>query len=471
MTRLKILDPACGSGTFPLGAYQYLLDWHLKWYADHEPEKLAAGKEPAIYQSKDGWRLTTSKKKEILLNNIHGVDIDPQAVEVTKLSLLLKVLEGESQETIGSQLGMFKERVLPDLGRNIKCGNSLIGSDYYQDRQLTMLIDEEERYRVNAFDWKTEFPQVFIQGGFDVVIGNPPYVLGRETFADELKQYLSKNYFVFGGKYDLYIYFTEKAIDLLKADGKLGFILPNTLLANENAIKLRQLLLDKSQLSVIRVFDKMVFEDAQVESVILVVSRKPTNEQMIVLQVGEIIQEVSQETFRKNKDFGFNVYSSSGTENLLDKILSQSTSLGSLSDICIGIQLGGSSGSDTKEDFLANTDKDKTYKKVLDGKDINYYQTEWKGKFVRYGDWLHRKRDEKYFLNSKIVIRQIGSVPVATFDDEQFYTLNTIYNLINSSEYSFKYFLAVINSKLGKWFWRSQNSDFKTLFPKIIKRR
>ncbi len=120
--------------------------------------------------------MTTSKKKEILLNNIHGVDIDPQAVEVTKLSLLLKVLEGESQETIGSQLGMFKERVLPDLGQNIKCGNSLIGSDYYQDRQLTMLIDEEERYRVNAFDWKTEFPQVFIQGGFDVVMGNPPYI-------------------------------------------------------------------------------------------------------------------------------------------------------------------------------------------------------------------------------------------------------------------------------------------------------
>ena len=126
------------------------------------------------------WRLTTSKKKEILLNNIHGVDIDPQAVEVTKLSLLLKVLEGESQETIGSQLGMFKERVLPDLGRNIKCGNSLIGSDYYQDRQLTMLIDEEERYRVNAFDWKTEFPQVFIQGGFDVVMGNPPYIRMEE---------------------------------------------------------------------------------------------------------------------------------------------------------------------------------------------------------------------------------------------------------------------------------------------------
>ena len=119
-------------------------------------------------------RLTTAKKKEILLNNIFGVDIDAQAVEVTKLSLLLKVLEGESKETIGSQLALFQERVLPDLGQNIKCGNSLIGYDYYEGRNDGG-ADDEERYRVNAFDWKGAFPQVFTQGGFDAVIGNPPY--------------------------------------------------------------------------------------------------------------------------------------------------------------------------------------------------------------------------------------------------------------------------------------------------------
>jgi len=165
VAKLKFLDPACGSGTFPLGAFQYLLDWHLKYYLEHEPEKWLTGKNPAIYQVKDGYRLTTSKKKEILLNNIFGVDIDPQAVEVTKLSLLLKVLEGESNETIGSQLALFQERVLPDLGRNIKCGNSLIGYDYFEGR---MLVEQEERERVNAFDWKAEFPQVFAQGGFMV---------------------------------------------------------------------------------------------------------------------------------------------------------------------------------------------------------------------------------------------------------------------------------------------------------------
>ena len=177
---LKILDPACGSGSFLLGAYQYLLDWHTAWYSKHDPETLAKGKSPVIYQAQGGWRLTTAEKKRILLSNIHGVDIDPQAVEVTKLSLSLKVLEGESQESIGAQLGLFKERALPDLGKNIQCGNSLIGPDYFEGN---MFPDEEDRYRVNVFNWQAAFPQVFISGGFDAVIGNPPYIR-METFKE-----------------------------------------------------------------------------------------------------------------------------------------------------------------------------------------------------------------------------------------------------------------------------------------------
>ncbi|MDZ4158361.1 MAG: DNA methyltransferase, partial [Anaerolineaceae bacterium] len=152
--KLKIVDPACGSGSFLLGAYQHLLDWHVKWYMENEPEKWARGKNPALMQTMGGgWKLTTAKKKEILVNNIHGVDIDAQAVEVTKLSLLLKVLEEES-----GQLSLGFERVLPDLGKNIQCGNSLIGEDYFAGR---LVVDEEERRRVNPFEWQSAFPQVF----------------------------------------------------------------------------------------------------------------------------------------------------------------------------------------------------------------------------------------------------------------------------------------------------------------------
>ncbi|MFH1352421.1 MAG: DNA methyltransferase, partial [bacterium] len=142
--KLKILDPACGSGSFLIGAYQYILDWHRDFYVKHGPKK----HRKVLYQVAGGdWRLTTDEKKRILLNNIYGVDIDEQAVEVTKLALLLKVLEGETQ------LQLLHERVLPNLGNNIKCGNSLIGPDFYENQPMD-LFDEKERYRINVFDWK-----------------------------------------------------------------------------------------------------------------------------------------------------------------------------------------------------------------------------------------------------------------------------------------------------------------------------
>jgi hypothetical protein len=109
------------------------------------------------------------------------VDIDTQAVEVTKLSLLLKVLEGETKQTIDNQTKLFQERALPDLSNNIKCGNSLIGSDFYQGTQIDM-FDDEERYRINVFDWEKEFPEVFAAGGFDAVIGI--HRMSTETLAN-----------------------------------------------------------------------------------------------------------------------------------------------------------------------------------------------------------------------------------------------------------------------------------------------
>ncbi len=266
--KLRILDPACGSGTFPLGAYQYLLDWHLKWYVENTPEKWLAGKAPAIFQSKDGYRLTTSKKKDILLNNIYGVDIDAQAVEVTKLSLLLKVLEGESQETIGSQLSLLQERVLPDLSRNIQCGNSLIGPDYYEGQQLTMgFADLEERYRVNAFDWKGAFPQVFIQGGFDAVIGNPPYIriqTMREWASRIDVDFFKKRYKAASkGNYDIYVVFIEKGLDVLNPNGRLGFILPHKFFNAQYGEPVRSVIANGKHLAkVVHFGDQQIFESA-----------------------------------------------------------------------------------------------------------------------------------------------------------------------------------------------------------------
>ena len=256
---LKIVDPACGSGSFLLGAFQYLLDWHETWYHEHDPEKWSRGKAPALIPTQGGdWKLSTAEKKSILVNNIHGVDIDAQAVEVTKLSLLLKVLEEET-----GQLSLGLERALPDLGENIRCGNSLIGWDYFEGK---LLVDEAERERVNPFDWQRAFPQVFAQGGFDAVIGNPPYIriqAMKEWAPTEVEFYKKRYIAASKGNYDIYVVFVEKGLSLLNQSGRLGYILPHKFFNAQYGRLLRGLIARGKHLSkVVNFGDQQVFENA-----------------------------------------------------------------------------------------------------------------------------------------------------------------------------------------------------------------
>ena len=272
--KLKILDPACGSGSFLLGAYQYLLDWHLKWYINNEPDKWAKTKQPSIYQGPSpdpntpNWNLTTSEKKRILLNNIYGVDIDSQAVEVTKLSLLLKVLEGENNQTLANQLRMFHERALPDLGDNIKCGNSLVGPDFYQ--QQTML-DDEDRYRVNVFDWEKEFPEIMKVGGFSNVIGNPPYIRIQRIAHDEA-DYIYRRYESPTSKIDLSLVFLEKGLQLLNRNGLAGFICTSQWLTTDYGKKLRHMLKDGRLHAIVDFGSLPVFSSASTYPAIFILS-------------------------------------------------------------------------------------------------------------------------------------------------------------------------------------------------------
>ncbi len=265
---LRILDPACGSGSFLIGAYQYLLDWYRDQYIADDPERWAKARPARLYQMQGGeWRLTTAERKRILVSHIYGVDIDRQAVEVTKLSLLLKVLEGETERTLGTQLRLFQERVLPDLGQNIKCGNSLISPDYFTGQ---MFPDSESLYRVNPFDWAGEFPTTMSVGGFDVVIGNPPW--GAE-FTDSERSYLTSKYPLVPTKAkDSYLYFLFLALGALRSNGLLGFITPNTWLLINNAVSVRRELLSLSVKQIIDYGDG-VFKQATVESAVLILEK------------------------------------------------------------------------------------------------------------------------------------------------------------------------------------------------------
>lgn len=283
VSSLRFVDPACGSGSFLIAVYEYLLSWHLAVYIADGPEKHARGRPPRVYQASGGeWRLTTDEKRRILLNNVFGVDIDPQAVEVTKLSLVLKVLEGETEETLGSQLTLFQERVLPDLGNNIKCGNSLIDPrDFYEGHQPG-LLEEETLYRVNPIDWKAEFPQVFggYDPGFDVVLGNPPYIriqMMTEWAPLEVEFYKRRYATASKGNYDIYVVFVERGLELLNSRGQLGYILPHKFFNAQYGEPLRKLISDGCHLSeVVHFGHQQVFEQASTYTALLFLSKSPS---------------------------------------------------------------------------------------------------------------------------------------------------------------------------------------------------
>lgn len=229
---LKIIDPACGSGSFLLGAYKTLLNYHLDYYSTLKLK----GKQ--VKELNPNGTLTTETKKKILINNIFGVDLDTNAVEVAKLSLLLKCLENENLSSVDYQIKLLHERVLPTLDNNIKHGNSLVDPDCYDGK-----IDFGDNYEFNPFNWEKQFLKIFKSGGFDIVIGNPPYV--RSKLLDSIdREYFSRKYNSAKGTFDIYCLFIERAFHLLKKDGVVGFINPNKYFYSDYGDGIRKIIAD-----------------------------------------------------------------------------------------------------------------------------------------------------------------------------------------------------------------------------------
>lgn len=221
-----VIDPASGSGSFLIGAYQFLLDWYREHWSSQPKNR-----ERYLEQGADGQiRVKSAERKRILLDHIYGVDIDAQAVEVTKLSLLLKLIEGQGQLEL--ELG----RILPNLDDNILCGNSLIDYDF----ALPVSTSGEDSISYNPFSWKDAFPAIFEAGGFDAAIGNPPYLNVDAIWGkgDPRLDYIKSHYpEVYTDKTDLLFYFLVKAAEITR--GESGFIVSRSFLEADKAQKLR----------------------------------------------------------------------------------------------------------------------------------------------------------------------------------------------------------------------------------------
>lgn len=477
--KLRIVDPACGSGSFLIGGYQRLLDWHLDWYLKDGTAKHAKAKR-VFHARGNEWRLTTIERKRILLNNIYGVDIDEQAVEVTKLSLLLKVLEGVTGEILQRTLKSLHERVLPDLGDNIKCGNSLVGSDFYDGTQIE-LLDEEERYRINVFDWDREFPEIFSgkDPGFDVVIGNPPY--GAST-SDPQDVYFRQVYVTATGSLDSFGLFIEKAGELLTSGGRLGLIVQSAWVSAPSFSRLRKKYLSDFAPLVFVTLPYDVF-GAYVDTIIAIASRtgqpvqkilsKTTPVDLIVFPPRFKIRSVTDfSRFAKTGDAAtwsrgerdeFLVTLSLAEQRLAARIEHAGTRFG---DVC-DIQRGVTPFKTSETPMPVNS------KRAFRGTVRRYKFDPGPEVYIRFDDSLAELKPERYFEGPRILLRELISRQFqlqAMFVDHDFVTNKSMQSLLLSeNQYHMLYVLGLLNSSLMSWYFLStQSVGRRDDFPKIV---
>ena len=337
--KLRFLDPACGSGSFLLRVYERVCEHWLQWLTDH-PDKRK--KDWCWVDVKaNGVHLTARLKRRILRETIYGVDLDPQAVEVTQLSLYLKMLEGETAETLQREQGLFgsAEAILPPLQDNIKCGNSLIASDFS--------VIPEDLVRVHAFDWPVQFAPIMKAGGFDAVIGNPPYIriqTLQETDPAVVEYFKEIYKSATQGNYDIYVAFIERVLGLLNKSGKLGYIVPHKFFNAQYGEPLRCLLSEGQHLNeVVHFGDQQVFEGASTYTCLFFLTKRPSTSfrfRKVNDLTGWRDRQVCEEGEIESKkvtasEWSFGV----GTgASLMERLKAAGPNLGSMTEIFVGLQ-------------------------------------------------------------------------------------------------------------------------------------
>ena len=379
--KLRILDPACGSGSFLLGAYQYLIDYHENYYRAHPKQARFLYHDPYYKLRPDDITLPIQEKARILKNNIFGVDIDPQAVEITMLSLYLKAIEGER-----GALPM-RQHLLPPLSNNIICGNSLVGYDMFEGQ----LFADETKDAINPFDWNSKlagFGEIIESGGFDVVIGNPPYV--RQELLTRFKEYFKTHYKVSHGTADLYAYFIEKGVSLLKNRGIFSYIVANKWMRANYGEPLRRWLKEQQIEEIVDFGDLRVFESATTYPCILRIRKGTQTKSFRVTQVKTLDFEslseyVSDHSYPVDKSFlGDKAWSLSDEKSqaILSKVMKVGVPLGEYVEgkiyrgVLTGLNEAFVIDRKTRDSIIAEDPKSaEIIKPFLLGRDIKRYQS------------------------------------------------------------------------------------------------
>jgi len=446
ISKIKILDPACGSGSFLIGAFQYLLDYHKDYYSENGKPSKGKKDNPL---TPDG-HLTTAEKKRILLNNIYGVDLDANAVEVTKLSLLIKCLEGETEASINQQFKLFNERVLPTLEGNIKNGNSLVQNSFL-DGELDFNFEKGLK-NLKPFDWENIFSEIFRQGGFDAIIGNPPYSAKQSSD----NAYLAKYYHTVEYKCDLFAFFVERGIQLLNKNGILGYIIPVSWMTNFYYKKLRSYLFESLLIEEINLINGLVFERANIDTNIIILSKAnsmPTI-RWAVSSAGDLNFQTTERPYSQFKaDEGYAIGSVTDETwfSLKDKIEKQSIQLKEISKISLGMKLR------SNDEFIVFEKSNENPDPIVFGKDIAKFAPVNPIRFFNFSKAIIVGGTKNQIIQRakpKLFIQAIRNLSlneriIATLDEIGLCFIGTVNSVVlTDNSFNIKYILGLLNSNL-----------------------
>lgn len=438
LLNITICDPACGSGAFLNQALEYLMEEHC--YIDElESQLLGAGFTfPGV-------------ENHILENNIFGVDINEESIEIAKLSLWLRTAK--------------RGRKLTSLNNNIKCGNSI--------------IDDPEISGDKAFSWEREFPTVFEKGGFDVIIGNPPY--GAELNENE-KKYVQTNYpHSTIGKIDSYRIFIEHSTKICKKHGLVSYIIPNTFMYNVQSFKLRKFLLENCTITDAVELRKNIFEDApDVVTVIFSFGNYSSFDYCFRGRVAfhdkkysdvnssswAIDQLLNSENLKSDKDQKINLRANVSFDSINEK-LSKLDLLDNNFNLRQGTKPYGTKSNKNIE-LISKTKYDSNWEEAINGRNISRYHLKFEGDYVKRSNDLHSAIDKKIILEPKIYfqrMRKISMFPrvVASFDDSGIhglYTCSVIWTKENG-KYDLKFLLGLLNSLLINVWYKFYDTDIE----------
>ena len=421
---ITICDPACGSGAFLNAALQFLMAEHK--LIDEMEAKLTGAQ--IVFPNVENC---------ILENNLYGVDINEESVEIAKLALWLRTAK--------------PHRKLSSLNNNIKCGNSL--------------ISDPEIAGEKAFNWQAEFPQVFAKGGFDVVIGNPPYVNMVNILDENQRRYYQKNYKTVKNKSDLYSIFTEKASQLLRKNGLFGFIFSNSWMGTDSFSAFREFLAHDVKVTKLVQLPPGVFEDATVTTALCFYTNcKPTEEDNIIIETCVNKEFVSKGFILAYKQVLNNPNTSFSFEKTIELKNVPTVELGDIVSFSLGIK--------TSDDqrFVFEEKKDDDCYLFLRGRNIKRWNIPENDEWLWYKPELICEKPggrprifENFVVDKKIVIQDMAMEINATMDTNK-YLCNDKVNIIFEidSNYSMEFVLALLNSKLvNKWFKKIYTSGLE----------